>query len=41
MCDYHDASALIPEVLPLLANKNVVVTPHAGEFRLFGQSLQL
>ena len=32
-----DASALIPEVLPLLANKNVVVTPHAGEFkRLFG-----
>ncbi|WP_428326757.1 NAD(P)H-hydrate dehydratase [Nitrosopumilus sp.] len=34
-----DASALIPEVLPLLANKNVVVTPHAGEFkRLFGQA---
>lgn len=34
-----DASALIPEVLPLLANKNVVVTPHAGEFkRLFGQT---
>ena len=33
-----DASALIPEVLPLLANKNVVVTPHAGEFkRLFGE----
>ncbi|MFB5632344.1 MAG: NAD(P)H-hydrate dehydratase [Nitrosopumilus sp.] len=32
-----DASALIPEVLPLLANKNVVVTPHVGEFkRLFG-----
>ncbi len=32
-----DASALIPEVLPLLSNKNVVVTPHAGEFkRLFG-----
>lgn len=33
-----DASALIPEVLPLLADKNVVVTPHAGEFkRLFGE----
>jgi len=32
-----DASALFPDVLPLLANKNVVVTPHAGEFkRLFG-----
>ena len=32
-----DASALIPEVLPLLAQKNVVVTPHSGEFkRLFG-----
>jgi len=34
-----DASALIPDVLPLLCDKNVVVTPHAGEFkRLFGIS---
>ena len=32
-----DASALIPEVLPILSHKNVVVTPHSGEFkRLFG-----
>lgn len=34
-----DASALVPEILPLLKNKNVVVTPHAGEFKhLFGES---
>ncbi len=33
-----DASALVSDILPLLANKNVAVTPHAGEFkRLFGQ----
>jgi len=33
-----DASALIPDVLPLLSDKNVVVTPHAGEFKkLFGE----
>lgn len=32
-----DASALIPGILPLLQNQNVVVTPHAGEFkRMFG-----
>lgn len=32
-----DASALIPEVLSIIGQKNSVVTPHAGEFkRLFG-----
>jgi NAD(P)H-hydrate epimerase len=31
-----DASALIPEILPVIANTGAVVTPHAGEYkRLF------
>jgi ADP-dependent NAD(P)H-hydrate dehydratase len=35
-----DASALVPEILPILSDKNVVVTPHAGEFKhLFGTTL--
>lgn len=32
-----DASALVSDVLPEIENKNVVVTPHSGEFkRMFG-----
>lgn len=33
-----DASALIPEILSEIRDKNITVTPHAGEFRrLFGE----
>ena len=33
-----DASALVPEIIPIIKDKKVTVTPHAGEFRrLFGE----
>ena len=32
-----DASSLVPEIIPIIKDKKVIVTPHAGEFRrLFG-----
>jgi len=35
-----DASALVSYILPLLSGKNVVVTPHAGEFKkMFGEAI--
>ena len=35
-----DASALVNYILPLLSGKNVIVTPHSGEFkRMFGEVL--
>jgi len=34
-----DAAALVNYILPLLSGKNVVVTPHAGEFKkMFGEA---
>lgn len=33
-----DASSLVPEILPEIVDRKVIVTPHAGEFqRLFGE----
>jgi len=33
-----DASSLVKEILPIIEGQNVIVTPHAGEFkRIFGE----
>ena len=33
-----DASCLVPEIIPIIKDKKVTITPHAGEFRrLFGE----
>ena len=35
-----DASALRKEILPIIKGKNVVITPHSGEFeRIFGEKI--
>ncbi len=35
-----DASALIPEILPEISDKNCILSPHAGEYRrLFGRNI--
>ena len=37
-----DASALRKEILPIIKGKNVVITPHSGEFeRIFGEKIPI